>query len=669
MIKLSNVFSLFLLTISFSSCAILGSIFNGGQKPANVKKNNTFEVFCNVEGAKIEVLDKPTKENFEATNTKRGNEYYSTNTYNKLRKGRTKLLISQDGYIPDTIKIKRAPRPGVLIFDICLLTPYSPFLDLLSPDFYKISKKSRIHHVYLSPTQDFMRLKYNEISKKSDVAVFDNFIMEFPNSECLTAAKSRRDSIIKLNQELKANYSKAISTNNQTDIREFLRNYQTENLKHPDLISNETKDLLPAANRLFYKNIFTQLSSLQDELEQSNFIEKTILDLNQVGIKFNNTKEFILSILNSAGEKNGEIQLYGQKITSDYLMTWFSDFKPYKDEKADIEQSKLILSTVDAEKITYHDGKITSISGLKNGNLLFRIFFSKDINPLFTPDYIKYVKDRDEKSYAEAKEQGIESKAGFRFDNILLHVFLEEKMNEEDESKNIRFAEYYCPEYGSGGSIKKRIKLNYSYGKVMQTLISWNYNAERAIIDAREAKYLKVLSESRNTLYSIILDLNSLKLVDAPTYIEDIDYYSDFYKLIEKCEKWKIEVDERYFLESNSGLPWDENENSGQGKSEKTTNFCFQDEYNGYRYEIKLYNKENGEGKVVYNLYKRDVLTKTVTGKWEEKYISLGDATKIVCSMDGGLNMEFYLRKYMNGAWQDLQEMEGAQRTWSYCSQ
>jgi len=106
---------------------------------------------------------------------------------------------------------------------------------------------------------------------------------------------------------------------------------------------------------------------------------------------------------------------------------------------------------------------------------------------------------------------------------------------------------------------------------------------------------------------------------------------------------------------------------NGFSSSKTKKSFCFVN-YNGDKYEIKLLGEQ--EGKVVYNLYKRDVLTKTVTGKWEERYISNGGATKLVIEMDGansGLNMEFFVRKYSNGAWQDLQEMGAQDRIWDIC--
>ncbi len=130
--KISNFWLLIILSLTITSCAILS-----GQSPEKVKKNNTFYIYSNVEGAKIEVLNKPDKENFEPTNAKSGSGFYSVNTYSKLRLGRTKLLISKEGYEPDTIKIRRAPRPGVLTADICFFGPLV-LLDVLCPDFYKI---------------------------------------------------------------------------------------------------------------------------------------------------------------------------------------------------------------------------------------------------------------------------------------------------------------------------------------------------------------------------------------------------------------------------------------------------------------------------------------------------------------------------------------------------
>jgi len=662
--KISNFWLLIILSLTITSCAILS-----GQSPEKVKKNNTFYIYSNVEGAKIEVLNKPDKENFEPTNAKSGSGFYSVNTYSKLRLGRTKLLISKEGYEPDTIKIRRASRPGVLTADICFFGPLV-LLDVLCPDFYKISKKTSHQNVYLSATQEFMRLKYKEISKKSEVSVFDNFISEFPNSDCVKAAKSRRDSIFSINKELKETYVKAVSTKNTSEAKEFLKNYKFHSLTHPDLLTNETKNLFPEVSELVCKDVLYSLAQIGDETRQFSYIEETISDLKQLGIEFRNTEDFILTLLKNTSDYNGEIQLYGQKITSDYLMTWLSNFNPYGQEKKDFEETKLLLSTVDEEEISLSKGKIKSISGKKNGNLIFRIIFSKDICRLYNSDYYVFVKGRNEKGYKEAKEQGAESEDGFRFDNILLQVFLEEKSLEmTDELKNVRFVEYFCPEYGNGGAIEKRIRLNYNNGFVVKTLIDWNYQAEKALTEARKAEYLNIIGDSRRTLHKIISDLKSLQLAFGPRdIIKSVIDYEEFNTMIEKYSKWEIEVNERYFLESNSGLPRNEFES---GKQEKSTNFCYEEDYTGNKYELKLYNKEKGEGKVIYNLYKNGNLVKTITGQWKEEYVSFGDATNVVIDWDGansGLGQTKYLiRKYSNGAWQDLQEFDGEQRIWTYC--
>lgn len=99
--------------------------------------------------------------------------------------------------------------------------------------------------------------------------------------------------------------------------------------------------------------------------------------------------------------------------------------------------------------------------------------------------------------------------------------------------------------------------------------------------------------------------------------------------------------------------------------SKTKISFCYVN-FNGDKYEIKLLGEDGG--KVVYNLYKQGALVKTVTGRWDEKFVGLGDATKIVISLDGvNQGMEFLLRKYSNGAWQDLQEIGGQDRIWDIC--
>ena len=658
--KISNFWLLIILSLTITSCAILG-----GQSPEKIKKNNTFYIYSNVEGAKIEVLNKPEKENFEPTYSKSGSGFYSVNTYSKLRLGRTKLLISKEGYEPDTIKIRRAPRPGVLTADICFFGPLV-LLDILSPNFYKISKKSSNQNVYLSPTQEFMRLKYNEISEKSDVAVFDNFINEFPNSDCVSIAKSRRDTIVSINSRLKESYVKAISTKNPIDAKEFLKNCE----KHSDLITEDTKNLIQDARSIIYKEILTQLSTLGDETKQNKYIEETIIDLKQIGDEFSNAEDLIYSLLKSS-KYNGEVQLYGQKITQVFLTTWLSSFRPKGlDEKKDFEQTKELLFSADNEQISLVKGKVKSISGIKNGDLLFRMYFSQEVSQRKKQDYIKYVKDFNESSYTKSTEKSAEFESGFRYDNILLHVFLVPKLNaDKGEYSNIRFVELYCPDYGEGGEINSRIKMNYSSGFFNQTVNHWNFLAEDALVKGRTAEFGHKLNESSLVLFTIIRNLKSLQLVDAPSpVVESIRKYREVDEMIEEYSIWDKELDGR-----RGDLPWDGYENNNQGKSEKTTNFCFEDDYTGEKHELKLSDFANGEGKVVFNRYRRGVLEKTITGYWKEQYVGFGDATNVVIDWDGANaalgQTKYFIRKYASGGWQDLQsgEFEG-KKTWTYCN-
>jgi hypothetical protein len=167
------------------------------------------------------------------------------------------------------------------------------------------------------------------------------------------------------------------------------------------------------------------------------------------------------------------------------------------------------------------------------------------------------------------------------------------------------------------------------------------------------------IAKLESSLATKVLECKELKSQINDEIIPIIGGYKNYCSLCDRLEFWRNELENRKNKLARGG--------ESISNQEITTNFCYEVDYTGNKYELKLYDKESGEGKVVFNLYKGDVLTKTVAGIWEEKYISLGDATKIVCSMDDGRNMEFYLRKYMNGAWQDIQEFDGEQRIWTYC--
>ncbi len=663
--KISNFWLLIILSLTITSCAILS-----GQSPEKVKKNNTFYIYSNVEGAKIEVLNKPEKENFEPTNAKSGSGFYSVNTYSKLRLGRTKLLISKEGYEPDTIKIRRAPRPGVLTADICFFGPLV-LLDILSPNFYKISKKSSNQNVYLSPTQDFMRLKYNEISKKSNIADFDDFIKKYPSSDCVSLAKSRRDSILNLNNEIRERYA-VISTNNPALIKEFFFKYQLEYLNKSELFTSESFSTLNRVKGQFFYNTLNEFSQITNVSEQSKFIEERKTELQKLGFNFSNSVDLINALTKSSFNiyentvdvmgYTGEVNLYGQQYTEAYFPKWVAEYyrlscfrltqegKIIESKEGDVEIANTIslISSADKETINMNSGEISKIDGYRNGNLIYSIWFKSNLNK----DRLK--KYKESSFYDES----------LRFDNCVIQFFLDPSLvldGKLDLKYRLRSIHYYY-----GLRLHSRIIMNYEKG-LNEKLDAWqqigkeNWNDEGG--DERDkglaSNDWREIAKLESSLATKVLECKELKSQINDEIIPIIGGYKNYCSLCDRLEFWRNELENRKNKLARGG--------ESISNQEITTNFCYEVDYTGNKYELKLYDKESGEGKVVFNLYKGDVLTKTVAGIWEEKYISLGDATKIVCSMDDGRNMEFYLRKYMNGAWQDIQEFDGEQRIWTYC--
>jgi hypothetical protein len=304
---------------------------------------------------------------------------------------------------------------------------------------------------------------------------------------------------------------------------------------------------------------------------------------------------------------------------------------------------------VDNEIITFRNGVIDKIDGSFEGNKVFTLYYDESIKK-----------------------------------SMLIQVY-KENVNKDNIAQNENVLEdihFYCSRYpitGQFGHLPMTIYRDF-FGQnsiISQWINEGNNPARHCEDELAMQNYSSSLEDMKAKSYKIGNCVGRLKnMIDDINDITNSVYVDE--KLIPNVSKLNDLVDilsktqqnyssQKLVLDQKIERREIANENS---QNSKTTNFCYEDEYTGNRYELKLYDKESGEGKVTYNLYKNGNLSKSITGNWEERFIGLGDATKIVISMDGvnsGLGMEFFLRKYGSGAWQDLQEMEGSKRIWSYC--
>ena len=191
--KHETLVKFFIACLLFSSCASRKYSFE------ERIENNTFNVNCNVFGASVKIKSKLfDKEYFKPTSITVGsNKYSSSNSFEKLKFGRTILVVSQENFEPQTIKVWRVPRLKALGRDVLLgLVTYGVPLaiDAFRSDFYKVASWSRNIDVELKFTQEFMKKQFYEIEKSSKPEPFIAYINAYPYSSLLQKAIDKRDS-------------------------------------------------------------------------------------------------------------------------------------------------------------------------------------------------------------------------------------------------------------------------------------------------------------------------------------------------------------------------------------------------------------------------------------------------------------------------------------------
>ena len=163
-------------------------------------KNNSFAIYTNVQGASVSIKPKlfRHKESFNYTSVSNGNgKYVSQNTFEKLKFGRTILVVSRENYEPKTVKVWRVPRGKAFGRDFLLglITYGIPLVvDPFRSDFYKVASWSKNINVELKFTQEFMNKKYHEIENSITPEPFIAYIKDYPYSNVLNKAVDKKDS-------------------------------------------------------------------------------------------------------------------------------------------------------------------------------------------------------------------------------------------------------------------------------------------------------------------------------------------------------------------------------------------------------------------------------------------------------------------------------------------
>ncbi len=379
-----TIFLCLFLTVILTSCSLFLPY-----KETNKKLNNSFTVYTNVSGAQISLLNKPKKENFtSANNLSTTGEYFAENTFFKLKKSRMELLISKPNYDSDTIVIKRSPRTGILVADI-IYFPFLPF-DLMSSKFYKISKKSKVHHIQLDYSQEFMKSKYLEIIKSPNIEVLHKYLLDFPNSSMKDLVVSSIDSINLINTRVSERFEIVISSRSNLELfgfkNEIIESGNNSCAISPYVMSsyldklviqsyknakenNDIKQFLEIRNEFVlnsptaYSLLSTEAKQVleQNQIEIDNYIISQ-LDANDAG---NSTIKLIKSVISEYGNPKYQSLSVSRKING-ILISEISKRNDELSQSEHINSLKLELSSI----LQFDESRMQYQSDLPSKNIL-----------------------------------------------------------------------------------------------------------------------------------------------------------------------------------------------------------------------------------------------------------------------------------------------------------
>jgi hypothetical protein len=215
-----------LLLLILTSCASNNYYDFSQINDDNRYKNNQIRIISNVPDFKVyyKVKNLPSSQ-YKNTPALPWNTPRITVDVTKLDRRVKSLIVQKENYEPDTIKIKRAIRPRALGKDIVFGVLFWPILpvpfliDLCRPDFYKVSKNSKVVRVDLKFNQEYMDKEFFKIENSKLAATFSSYINLYPYSKKTHEAALKRDSIeleIAVNKFSEQAINDFVSTHNKS---------------------------------------------------------------------------------------------------------------------------------------------------------------------------------------------------------------------------------------------------------------------------------------------------------------------------------------------------------------------------------------------------------------------------------------------------------------------
>jgi hypothetical protein len=178
--------SVVLITLFLQSCS---SLFYSDTLR---KRNNTFQVTSNQPNYKV-VFSKVGGSNVS--------NYNNSIHIDKLNRKRTFFTFSAPGCYDINVRVKRVPRVGAVLLDLPLsiffLAPYA--VDVFKPDFYKISRGSKLINLQFQRTPQYFREKMTQSLSLSNTKILDSLLLDNPSDSLKIEISKLRLTIYKNN--------------------------------------------------------------------------------------------------------------------------------------------------------------------------------------------------------------------------------------------------------------------------------------------------------------------------------------------------------------------------------------------------------------------------------------------------------------------------------------
>ena len=195
-------------------------------------------------------------------------------------------------------------------------------------------------------------------------------------------------------------------------------------------------------------------------------------------------------------------------------------------------------------------GRLSKIDGYRDGNLLYTIWFSRDVNQKRIKVYKTVIKSVNGQTRIDELSQDSEdSDYGLRFDNIVIQVFLDPNLvldGKQELMYRLKSIQYYHAPYYLAGEISGSISMNYLNG-LNEKLAIWEDEAFDIRQKGLSSNDEREISNLEAHLNSIVLEIKELELSHFAYdgIIPGVNGINSIQVIYETIEFWKNELNNR----------------------------------------------------------------------------------------------------------------------------